>query len=115
MSRPFFTIFIILTLTFVLHGLSVAQKAKPAAGPMVVCVVQLEHADAEYLASILKPFLSPEGSIVPYVTTNVIIIKDRQPVVDMLTKLIKGKPCTPISQSSGAEMRDSQEKLHLDQ
>jgi hypothetical protein len=45
---------------------------------MVVCVVQLEHADAEYLASILEPFLSPEGSMVPYVTTNVVIIKDRQ-------------------------------------
>ena len=42
---------------------------------MGVCVVQLEHTDAEYLASILRPFLSPEGSIVPYVTTNVI---DRQ-------------------------------------
>ena len=97
MSRPFFIIFIILTLAFALHGLSIAQKAKPVGGPMVVCVVQLEHADAEYLASILRPFLSPEGSIVPYATTNVIIIKDRQPVVDMLTKLIKGKPCTPIS------------------
>ena len=92
MSRPFFIIFIILTLTFVLHGLSIAQKAKPVGGRMVVCVVQLEHADAEYLASISKPFLSLEGSIVPYVTANVIIIKDRQPVVDMLTKLIKGKP-----------------------
>ena len=64
MSRPFFIIFIILTLTFVLHGLSIAQKAKPVGGRMVVCVVQLEHADAEYLASILKPFLSPEGSFV---------------------------------------------------
>ena len=81
MSRPFFIIFIILILTFVLHGLSIAQKAKPVGGRMVVCVVQLEHADAEYLASILKPFLSPEGSIVPYVTTNVIIIKDRQSTV----------------------------------
>ena len=115
MSRPFFIIiFIILTLTFVFHGLSIAQKAKPAGGRMVVCVVQLEHADAEYLASILRPFLSPEGSIVPYVTTNV-IIKDKQPVVDMLAKLIKGKPCTPISQSSGAKIRDRQEKSHLDQ
>ena len=115
MNRLFFIIFIILTLTFVLHGLSIAQKAKPVGGRIVVCIVQLEHADAEYLASILKPFLSPEGSIVPYVTTNVIIIKDRQSVVDMLTKLIKGKPCTPISQSSGAKMRDRQEKSHLDQ
>ena len=115
MSRPFFIIFITLTLTFVLHGLSIAQKAQSVGGRMVVCVVQLEHADAEYLASILKPFLSPEGSIVPYATTNVIIIKDRQIVVDMLTKLIKGKPCTPIAQSSGAKMRDKQEKSHLDQ
>ncbi|MGD9193384.1 MAG: secretin N-terminal domain-containing protein [Desulfobacterales bacterium] len=106
MSRHFFIIFIIINLTFVLYGLSIAQKAKTVGGRMVVCVVQLEHADAEYLASILEPFLSPEGSIVPYVTTNAIIIKDRQPVVDMLTKLIKGKPCSPISQSSGAKMRD---------
>ena len=115
MSRPFYIIFIILTLTYVLDGLSIAQKAKPVGGRMVVCVVQLEHADAEYLASILTPFLSPEGRIVPYVTTNVIIIKDRKPVVDMLKKLIKGKPCTPISQSSGAKMRNRQEKTHLDQ
>jgi type II secretory pathway component GspD/PulD (secretin) len=106
MSRHFFIIFIIINLTFVLYGLSIAQKAKTVGGRMVVCVVQLEHADAEYLASILEPFLSPEGSIVPYVTTNAIIIKDRQPVVDMLTKLIKGKLCSPISQSSGAKMRD---------
>ena len=115
MSRHFFIIFILLTLTFVLHGLSIAQKAKPVGGRMVVCVVQLEHADAEYLASILKPFLSPEGSIVPYVTTNTIIIKDRQPLVDMLTKLIKGKPCTLISQSSDAKMHERQEKTYLDQ
>jgi type II secretory pathway component GspD/PulD (secretin) len=105
----------ILALTSVLHGLSIAQKAKPVGGRMVVCVVQLEYADAEYLASILKPFLSPEGSIVPYVATNILIIKDRQPVVDRLTKLIKGKPCTQISQLSGAKMHDRQEKSQLDQ
>ena len=51
MSRHFFIIFEILNLTFVLYGLSIAQKAKPVEGRMVVCVVQLEHADAEYLAS----------------------------------------------------------------
>ena len=115
MSRHFFIIFILLTLTFVLHGLSIAQEAKPVGGRVVICVVRLEHADAEYLASILKPFLSPEGSIAPYLTTNSIIIKDRQPVVDMLTKLIKGKPCTPISQSSDTQMHERQEKSHLDQ
>ena len=53
--------------------------------------------------------------MLPYVATNAIIIKDRQSVVDMLAKLIKGEPCTPISQSSRAKMRDRQEKSHLDQ
>jgi len=91
-----------------------AQKAEPVGGHMVVCIVQLEHADAEYLASVLKPFLSPEGSLVPYVPTNALIIKDREPVVNMLTELIKGKPCTPISQSSSAKMRDGQKQSHLD-
>ena len=115
MGRPFFMIFIVLTPTFVLHSLAIAQKAKPVGGSMVVCVVQLEHADSEYLVSILKPFLSPEGSIVPYVTTNVIIIKDRQPVVDMLTKLFKCKPCIPISQSPCCKVQEKQEKSHPDQ
>jgi type II secretory pathway component GspD/PulD (secretin) len=92
-----------------------AQKAKPVGGRMVVCIVKLEHADAEYLASVLKPFLSPEGSLTPYVPTNAIIIKDREPVVNMLTELIKGKPCTPISQSSSVKMRDGQRQSHLDQ
>jgi type II secretory pathway component GspD/PulD (secretin) len=91
-----------------------AQKAKPVVGHMVVCIVQLEHTDAEYLASVLKPFLSPEGSLVPYVPTNAIIIKDREPVVNMLTELIKSKPCTPISQSSSAKMRDVQKQFHFD-
>ena len=114
MNRPFLIIIIILTLILVLHNLSMAQKAKPVGGHMVVCIVQLEHADAEYLASVLKPFLSPEGSLVPYVPTNALIIKDREPVVNMLTELIKGKPCTPISQSSSAKMRDGQKQSHLD-
>jgi hypothetical protein len=66
-------------------------------------MIQIEHADAEYLASVLKPFLSPEGSIVPYKPTNTLIIKDRAPVVNMLSEVIKGKPCIPISQPADAE------------
>jgi hypothetical protein len=56
MSRPFFIISLILALTFVLHGLSIAQKAKPVGGRMVVCVVQLEHADAVILPLFLGRF-----------------------------------------------------------
>jgi type II secretory pathway component GspD/PulD (secretin) len=62
-------------------------------------MIQLEHADAEYLASILKPFLSPDGSLTPYTPTNTLVIRDRQPVVNMLSEIIKGQPCTPASQS----------------
>jgi len=61
-----------------------------------LCLIQLEHADAEYLATVLEPFLSPEGSIVPYQPTNTLIIRDRAPVVNMLSEVIKGKPCVHI-------------------
>ena len=77
-------------------------------------MIQLEHADAEYLASVLEPFLSPEGSIIPYKTTNTLIIKDREPVVNMLAEIIKGKPCTPVSQPSDVETGRQQEEDYLE-
>ena len=67
---------------------------------MVVCMIQLEHADAEHLAAVLRPFLSPDGSLTPYTPTNTLIIKDRQPVVNMLSEIIKGRPCSPNTHSS---------------
>jgi type II secretory pathway component GspD/PulD (secretin) len=92
---------LVLALIFlpVLSSISIAQQEKPPGGRIVVCMIQLEHADAEYLASVLKPFLSPEGSLTPYQPTNTLIIKDREPVVNMLSEAIKGKPCIPTSQS----------------
>ena len=64
---------------------------------MVVCMIRLEHADAEQLASVLKPFLSPQGSLSAYAPTNTLIIRDRASIVNMLAEIIKGQPCTPIS------------------
>ena len=64
---------------------------------MVVCMIRLEHADAEHLASVLKPFLSPQGSLSAYAPTNTLIIKDRASSVNMLAEIIKGEPCTPIA------------------
>ena len=84
-----------------LPGSSVAQSGKTPPGRIVVCMIQLEHADAKYLASILRPFLSPDGSLSPYTPTNTLIIRDRQPVVNMLSEIIKGRPCTEASQASG--------------
>ncbi|MGD9326445.1 MAG: secretin N-terminal domain-containing protein, partial [Desulfobacterales bacterium] len=83
------------------RGASAAQIGKRPAGRIVVCMIQLEHADAEQLAAVLRPFLSPDGSLSPYTPTNTLIIRDRQPVVNMLSEAIKGRPCTPSAQSPG--------------
>jgi len=102
--RQALRLFLILLLVLLAPVFSQAQeKTTVSGGRIIVCVIQIEHADAEYLASVLKPFLSPEGSIVPYKPTNTLIIKDRAPVVNMLSEVIKGKPCTPISQPADAE------------
>ncbi len=54
-------------------------------------MVPLEHADAKQLADVLAPFLSPQGKILAYSSTNTLIIKDQPSVVKMLIKAIKGK------------------------
>jgi type II secretory pathway component GspD/PulD (secretin) len=96
-------------------GFSLAQeKTIPSGERVIVCMIQLEHADAEYLATVLKPCLSPEGSIVPYKTTNTLIIKDREPVVNMLAEIIKGKPCAPVSEQPEIETDLQQEESYLD-
>jgi type II secretory pathway component GspD/PulD (secretin) len=58
---------------------------------VIICMVPLEHADAEQLADTLAPFLSPQGKISAYSPTNTLIIKDQPSVVKMLIKVIKGK------------------------
>ena len=114
--RQALRLFLILLLVLLAPGLSQAQeKTTASGGRIIVCMIQIEHADAEYLASVLKPFLSPEGSIVPYKPTNTLIIKDRAPVVNMLSEVIKGKPCTPISHPSDVEAGDVNEESLLDQ
>jgi len=58
---------------------------------VIICMVSLEHADAEQLANVLAPFLSPQGKIAAYSPTNTLVIKDQPSVVKMLIKVIKGK------------------------
>jgi len=67
-----------------------AQEPRPIREPIVIRVIQLDYADAEQLASVLAPFLSKAGRIVPYKPNNFIIIKDRKSVVEALVKIIKG-------------------------
>ena len=95
MRRVYLIFVLVLICVSVLSDLCIAQREKTPGGRIVVCMIQLEHADAEYLASVLTPFLSPEGSLAPYIPSNTLIIRDREPVVNMLSEIIKGKPCTP--------------------
>ncbi len=109
-------VFLILLLVLLAPGFSLAQEKTTSSGErVIVCMIQLEHADAEYLASVLKPFLSPQGSIVPDVHTNTLIIKDRASIVNMLAEIIKGKPCAAVSELSEVEIDLQQEESYLDQ
>jgi type II secretory pathway component GspD/PulD (secretin) len=58
---------------------------------VIFCMVPLEHANAEQLADVLVPFLTPQGKITAYSPTNTLIIKDQPQVVRMLIKVIKGR------------------------
>ncbi len=79
-------------------GILCARQKRTSSGErMVVCMIRLEHADAEHLVGVLKPFLSPQGSLSAYAPTNTLIIKDRASIVNMLSEVIKGHPCTPIA------------------
>jgi type II secretory pathway component GspD/PulD (secretin) len=99
-----------LFLILFLNGFSLAQGQKPTGERIVMCMIQLEHADAEELAAVLAPLLSPEGSIVPYPPTNTLIIRDRASVVDKLSVAIKGRPCTPITEQPSVETGKEQKE-----
>ena len=70
---------------------SFSQYPAPRDDPIVIQIVQLEHADAAELAEVLRPFLSKDGSITAYGPANSLIIKDRKSIVRELVKVIKGR------------------------
>jgi type II secretory pathway component GspD/PulD (secretin) len=69
---------------------SFAQYPAPRNEPIVIQIVRLEHAEAEELAEVLRPFLSKDGTITAYGPSNSLIIKDRKSIVRELVRLIKG-------------------------
>ena len=82
---------LILLLVLLPPGLSRARdKTLDFGGRVMICMIQLEHADAEHLASALEPFLSPEGTITPDGPTNTLIINDRDDIL-ILSTAINGK------------------------
>jgi len=107
---PGFFITLAFSIVLIPTCFSHAQAQKSSGERIVVCMLQLVHADAEELAAVLQPLLSPAGSIVPYRPTNTLIIKDRASVVEKLSTVIRGKPCNPISEqpsnAAGLEQKE---------
>ena len=77
---------------FVVPNHAHAQKARSRRDQVVIQVIQIDYADAEHLATVLAPLLSPTGRIAAYARINRLIIKDKASVVKRLVKIIKGPP-----------------------
>ena len=78
-------------LSLAVSGNSFSQYPGPRNEPIVIQIVQLDHANAKELARVLQPFLSRDGRITAYDPGNVLIIKDRKSIVAGLVKVIKGR------------------------
>jgi len=90
MRLPTLSLALIILLTSTLHHSAYAQKQRPPGDRVVIQVIQLDYADAENLATVLAPLLSPEGRMVADSRTNSLIIKDRASVVRRLLEVITG-------------------------
>ena len=86
----FLTTILLAALTQINPHPSFAQESKQAGDPIVIQVIQLDHADAQQLAAVLGPFLTKEGRIVADSHTNSLIIRDRKSRVEKLVRIIKG-------------------------
>ena len=89
--KCFYTTTIIFILSIICSGSSFSQYSGPRNEPIVIQIVELEHAEAEELAKVLQPFLSKDGRITAYAPSNSLIIKDRKSIVEALVKVIKGR------------------------
>jgi type II secretory pathway component GspD/PulD (secretin) len=87
--RTFVLTLLLFLFAFSIHT-SYAQENGPTTDPIIIQVIPLDYANAEYLSSVLAPLLTDEGQIVAYMPTNSLIIKDRKSQVVKLVKIIKG-------------------------
>ena len=90
MNRLSFIV-IALSLTLICSGISFSQNPGPRNEPIIIQIVQLDHANAEELARVLQPFLSKDGRIAAYGPGNKLIIRDRESIVRELVKALKGR------------------------
>jgi type II secretory pathway component GspD/PulD (secretin) len=84
---------IIITVSFALFASDIATAQTPPMpdNQFIICLLPLDHVNAQELAGVLAPFQSPAGTIEPYPPTNTLIIKDKASVVRSLIKVMKGK------------------------
>ena len=80
---------------------------------VILCLVPLEYAEADQLADVLAPFLSPQGNIADFSPTNTLIIKDQTTVGKNPVKVIKGKPDLSECQNFQHALRRRTNKFHL--
>ena len=84
-------VFLLLLLLFAFQANpSNALESRQAGDPIIIQVIQLDHANAENLASVLAPLFSKEVQIIAYSPTNSLIIKGKKSLVKKLVKIIKG-------------------------
>jgi len=105
-STKFFTFVILFTIANAGQLYSFQER-------IIIFLVPLEYADAEQLADVLAPFLSPQGNIVAYSPTNTLIIKDQTSVEKNPIKVIKGKPDLSECQNFQHALRRRTNKFHL--
>ena len=82
-----------------------AQKRRPPRDRIVIQIIELDYAQAEHLASVIAPLLSPEGRVVAYPHTNTLIIKDKAYIVKRLVEIIKG-PCNQAQEPTAPDICD---------
>ena len=73
-----------------LTSISYGQDKGSLGDPIIIKIIELDHAEAHHLASILRPFLSEKGCVIPYGPSNTLILKDKRSRVNDLVKAIKG-------------------------
>jgi len=88
----FLTLFLLLSFH---ANLSNAQDARQIGDPVIIRVIQLEHANAEDLARALAPLFPKQVQIIAYSRTNTLIIKGKKSLVNKLVEIIKGNSNPP--------------------
>ena len=90
MRQPPLALVLLAFLLLATYSSCYAEARERLESQLVIKVVRLDYAEAENLAPVLTPFLSPAGRIVAYAPLNCLIIEDKANIVKRLVEIIKG-------------------------